>query len=353
MPRPKRALAEVDTNTEPTTAAKKALTGRGKAKGKENEVPVTKKVPVAKAAAKKPTVSKAKKATSKKANDNETNSEVEVLVTDKGPVPIAATMTQNALKAKKAASAKAKDSETDSPVSQNAPTVEVAYNGENADAKSAKAAAAAKANDKKNDGMALPKANKSIPLAASKGTTKASVSKDIHTRVLPANQRTQNAEKAATSSKASSKGKSTTKNEDGKVSRRASGKTWICICRPSIEIEKEQGLIEGDGDEDEDDDDEEDEDDEDEDDEDAGNTCGGAKECLCFKLADDHPEHNWIVTKKGYELMKEWLNQADKRCPDNFEMYIFNDFYGYGICEVIENGVILPIHIQCLSVTMC
>ena len=158
-------------------------------------------------------------------------------------------------------------------------------------------------------------------------------------RLLLIDQHFQNTKKAATSSKAPSKAKSVAKDEDGKVSRRASGKTWICICRPSIEIEKEQRLIEDDGDED----------DEDEDDENAENTCGGAKECLCFKLADDHPEHNWIVTKKGYELMREWLNQADKRCPDNFDMYIFNDFYGYGICEVIENMVILPINIQCFK----
>lgn len=136
MPRPKRTLAEVDTNAEPATAPKKALTGRGKAKGKENEVPVTKKAPVARAAAKKPTaskaskapvakaaakkpaVSKAKKATSKTTKVIEDNSE-------RIPVPIAATMIQNALRAK-AASEKAKDNETDALVSQNAPTTEVA-----------------------------------------------------------------------------------------------------------------------------------------------------------------------------------------------------------------------------------
>ena len=120
MPRPKRTLAEVDTNVEPAPAAKKALTGRGKAKGKENEVPVTKKAPVAKAAAKKSTASKAKKVPSKKAIDN----------TDKIPVPIAANMILNALRAKKAASDKAKDNRTDSPVPQIAPTVEVADIGE-------------------------------------------------------------------------------------------------------------------------------------------------------------------------------------------------------------------------------
>ena len=172
MPRPKRTLAEVDTNAEPATVAKKALTGRGKAKGKENEVPVTKKAPVAKAAAKKSTASKATKAPSKKAK---------VLVTDKIPVPIAATMIQNALRAK-AASEKAKDNRTDSPVPQIAPTVEVADIGEMADAESAKAVAAAvKSNDKTNDGAALPKSNKSIQPSVPKGTTKASVSNAIHT----------------------------------------------------------------------------------------------------------------------------------------------------------------------------
>lgn len=184
MPRPKRTLAEVDTNAEPPTAAKKALTGRGKAKGKENEVPVTKKAPVAKAAVKKSTASKAtkaKKATNKKSKDNETKSENEVLVTDKIPVPIAATMIPNALSAKKAASEKAKDNRTDSPVPQTAPTVEVADIGEMADAESAKAvAAAAKSNDKANDGIVLPKSNKSIQPSVPKGTTKASVSNAIH-----------------------------------------------------------------------------------------------------------------------------------------------------------------------------
>lgn len=206
-------------------------------------------------------------------------------------------------------------------------------------------ATAANPNGKPDDGIAIPKSTKSVQPSAPKATTKASVSDDIQARALPTDQHSQNTKKAATSSKASSKSKSVARDADGRVSQSASGKTWICICRPSSEIAKEQGRIEDDEDEDED------EDDEDEDDEDAEDTCGG-KDCLCFKLADDHPEHKWIVTKKGFELQNEWLNQADKRCPDNFDMYIFNDFYGYGICEVIENMVILP-DIDCLSATIC
>ncbi len=44
--------------------------------------------------------------------------------------------------------------------------------------------------------------------------------------------------------------------------------------------------------------------------------------------------------------MNDWIDQADKRCPDLFDMHIFNDFHGYGICEVIENMVILPISVD-------
>lgn len=193
MPRPKRTLAEVDTNAEPVTTAKKPMTGRGKAKGKENEVPVTKKAPVAKATTKKSIASKAKKATNKKAKDTEPNSENELLVTDttdRIPVPMAATMILNVLRAKKAASEKSKDNETDSAVPQIAPTVEVADVGEKADVESAKAvAAAAQSNDKTNEGIALPKSTKSVPASKSKSATKVRVSNDMITIVLHADQR--------------------------------------------------------------------------------------------------------------------------------------------------------------------
>ena len=181
MPRPKRTLAEVDINAVTAPVAKKPLAGRGKAKGKENEVPVTKKTPVAKAATKKPTVSKGKKAMRKKANDNEDKSE-------RIPLPLAAIMIQNALAAKKAASDQARDKETDSSVSQNAPTVEIADHGGKADAEpaSAVAATAVESNENENDGPVMPKTTKPIPPSTSKRTTTASVSNGLDTDVLPA-----------------------------------------------------------------------------------------------------------------------------------------------------------------------
>ena len=190
MPRPKRTLAEVDTNAEPATAAKKASTGRGKAKGKENEVPVTKKSPVAKAAAKKPTVPKAKKTTSKKLKVVEATSKKPKVIEDNSeriPVPIAATMIQNALRAT-AASERAKDNETDALVSQNAPTTEMAGHREKVNAESAKAATAANPDAEPDDVIAFLNAKEHIPPQASKGTNKASVSDHIHRRVLSAYQ---------------------------------------------------------------------------------------------------------------------------------------------------------------------
>ena len=58
-----------------------------------------------------------------------------------------------------------------------------------------------------------------------------------------------------------------------------------------------------------------------------------------MKPADHHPNHKWIVSKKGFELLQEWNVQQAKRDQDSFDMYIFSDFSGYGTCEVIENMV--------------
>lgn len=67
--------------------------------------------------------------------------------------------------------------------------------------------------------------------------------------------------------------------------------------------------------------------------------CGHAGGCIdrAPRIAD--PAHQWIISKKGIELAQEWTQQQEKRCQDNYNMYIFNDWNGYGISEVIENIV--------------
>ena len=49
------------------------------------------------------------------------------------------------------------------------------------------------------------------------------------------------------------------------------------------------------------------------------------------------------MTKEGYELAAEWRVQRGKRDQEAFGMYIFNDWTGYGICEVIENMVLVAL----------
>ena len=45
------------------------------------------------------------------------------------------------------------------------------------------------------------------------------------------------------------------------------------------------------------------------------------------------------ISTKGLELAQEWAKQQQKRCQDNYNMHIFNDWNAYGISEVIENIV--------------
>ena len=49
------------------------------------------------------------------------------------------------------------------------------------------------------------------------------------------------------------------------------------------------------------------------------------------------------MTKKGYELATEWRVQRGRRDQDAFGMYIFRDWNAYGICEVMENMVLLMV----------
>jgi hypothetical protein len=58
------------------------------------------------------------------------------------------------------------------------------------------------------------------------------------------------------------------------------------------------------------------------------------------KPASEYPEHRWVISEKGFEDFCKLEIQADYRNPDNFAMYIYNDFWGYGIQEVIENWLL-------------
>lgn len=68
--------------------------------------------------------------------------------------------------------------------------------------------------------------------------------------------------------------------------------------------------------------------------------CDGGKTCICHKLTAERPEHPWVITRAGW---RKWYSQtvhAQLRCPDNFEMYTYNDHEAYGILEVVQNLVL-------------
>jgi len=49
------------------------------------------------------------------------------------------------------------------------------------------------------------------------------------------------------------------------------------------------------------------------------------------------PASKWFISKLGADRLGDMCEGCMNRCPDAFGMYIFNDFWGYGIIEVMEN----------------
>ena len=96
---------------------------------------------------------------------------------------------------------------------------------------------------------------------------------------------------------------------------------WITICRPSFDIKHESFETEAD------------------DEEEYDTPCGNPATCICKKPADESPGHVWVFTREGYSLSDHWYDEQMKRDQDAFGMYIYNDFSGYGVMEVMENQV--------------
>jgi hypothetical protein len=57
------------------------------------------------------------------------------------------------------------------------------------------------------------------------------------------------------------------------------------------------------------------------------------------KLAKDHPEWKWTMMWKSWEYLCDWLRLAGYTDPDNFGMYVYNDFHGYGVLSLGERQV--------------
>ena len=60
---------------------------------------------------------------------------------------------------------------------------------------------------------------------------------------------------------------------------------------------------------------------------------------IMFEPAKDHPEWKWTVLWEGFKIFTDYKRRAKYCDPDNFGMYIYNDFCGKGLMELMENMV--------------
>ena len=107
---------------------------------------------------------------------------------------------------------------------------------------------------------------------------------------------------------------------------------FVTMCRPPFP----NG---GDSDDDGSNDDGSDDDDDDDDDG-KEKKCDGGKTCLCEKPAADHPDHVWKLSSAGKRKFFVQYTHFALRCPDNFDMYTFNDHTGYGVLEMVQNLIL-------------
>jgi hypothetical protein len=67
------------------------------------------------------------------------------------------------------------------------------------------------------------------------------------------------------------------------------------------------------------------------------------------KPASEHPEWKWTMMWKSWQMLCDFSVRAKYTFPDYFDMYIFNDWHGYGIMELAENAVSISNHIPTRS----
>ncbi|KAI1871409.1 uncharacterized protein JN550_004403 [Neoarthrinium moseri] len=62
------------------------------------------------------------------------------------------------------------------------------------------------------------------------------------------------------------------------------------------------------------------------------------KNGAALKPASDFPDQNkWIAMWETWTVICDYRRRATYTCPDFFGMYVYNDFNGYGLQELIEN----------------
>ena len=60
---------------------------------------------------------------------------------------------------------------------------------------------------------------------------------------------------------------------------------------------------------------------------------------VILEPSKDHPEHRWSIMWNGYKMFTDYCRRAKYCSPDNFDMYIYNDWEGRGYQELLQNFV--------------
>jgi hypothetical protein len=63
------------------------------------------------------------------------------------------------------------------------------------------------------------------------------------------------------------------------------------------------------------------------------------KSGVIFEPAKDHPEWKWVVLWEGFKMFADYKRRSNYCNPDMFDMYIYNDWNGWGQMELAENMV--------------
>lgn len=74
------------------------------------------------------------------------------------------------------------------------------------------------------------------------------------------------------------------------------------------------------------------------------------KNSMCPKLAEEHRGWGWTIMVGAWKQLCETCVRASKCDPDNFDMYVYNDYYGYAIGDIIEGFVVFftPPQLYCV-----
>lgn len=57
------------------------------------------------------------------------------------------------------------------------------------------------------------------------------------------------------------------------------------------------------------------------------------------RAAEDYPRWKWVMLGQTWTILCDLQKQASYCDPDNFDMYVYNDFYGYALRSLIEKTV--------------